>query len=70
MNILLTGNLIFVLLDTNTTFGSNTSKKYMAGSVSGVLFPGQIYTHQEITDKYPVIEGCNNFSDVKALYES
>lgn len=66
--ILLIGNIIFVPVDYRNHITSN-KVMYIAGSVSGVLFPDGLYTKEEIRAKYPdVKEVEHGFLGVNELY--
>ncbi len=57
MKILMTGNLVFFPLNGDNTFvsKSDSSIKYMAGSLYGGIFPSEIYTLDEVKKAYPKI---------------
>ena len=43
---------------------SMKNTKYVAGSISGELFLNDIYSEQEILDKYPDIKAYSNLHEV------
>lgn len=61
MNILLTGNLVFIKLDTRNTFVDGGSNLYMASSINGGLFPAEIYTYEDIKKQNPEIQELKDF---------
>lgn len=58
MKTLQSQNLCFFPMDSNNTFIKRdiTSPKYMAGTLYGGLMPSEIYTYDEIKEKYPEIK--------------
>ena len=66
--IYLAGNLIFIRVDFRNTFVNNASSKYMAGAVSGMVFPNGMYTHEEIMTAYPDAKGVDTFLELHTAY--
>ncbi len=64
MNILLINNLIFIKMSTNNSFCPNAKDKYIAGTVSGVIFPNEVYTLAEIKQTHGL-----NIREVKDFFE-
>lgn len=65
--ILLTGNLVFIPIDSNNEF-NRTAVKYITGSTDGQLFTGDIYTEAEIRAKWPDIKTTQSFLTLKDTY--
>ena len=66
--VLLTGNLIFVEMNSDRTFCNKTEPKFMAGSISGVMMPGEIYSKAEILAVFPNIIEVPGFKEMIEAY--
>lgn len=68
-NILVTGNLVFVIVNYGRAFVQDREAKYMAGSIGGTMYPDEVYTLTEIMTEYPHVKEASGFLDVAQVYK-
>jgi hypothetical protein len=67
---LITGNLLFIRVDTSFTLIKGEAK-YMPVSMSGGIMPSQgTYTYSEILKAYPYIKSGDSLLDLKLVWNA
>ena len=61
-----------ILIICNKVYIPMTNNKYIGGSISGVLFPSEILTLEEIQEKHKnssyKLKECDSFNNMKSVY--